>query len=98
MRCGWWRRWYTLKGKYSLAFLARGGLHHTMGGRAYTRTLKHVPDTYTYTDTDTTTRTRWKRQRHRRWNGGCGSGGGAGGGGEASGIGGAAVVAKRPKM
>ena len=54
MRCGRWRRWYTLKGKYSLAFLARGGLHHTMGGRAYTRTLKHVHDTYTsYTDTDT---------------------------------------------
>ena len=46
---------YTLKGKYSLAFLARGGLHHTMGGRAYTRTLEHVHDTYTYTDTDTYT-------------------------------------------
>ena len=48
MRCGWWRRWYTLEGKYSLAFLARGGLHHAMGGRAYTRTLEHVHDTYTY--------------------------------------------------
>ena len=55
MRCGWWRRWYTLEGKYSLAFLARGGLHHAMGGRAYTRTLKHVHDTYTYTYTDTHT-------------------------------------------
>ena len=31
-------RWYTLKGKYSLAFLARGGLHHTMGGREHTYT------------------------------------------------------------
>ena len=24
---------YTLIGKYALAFIARGGLHHTMGGR-----------------------------------------------------------------
>ena len=74
MRCGRWRRWYTLKGKYSLAFLARGGLHHTMGGRAYTRVRARLdPYTYTYI-----TRTRRKGSVAR----GSRSGGGAGGSGD----------------